>query len=107
MTKNWRKNKLIFQFFKSFRIVVIKNKRCIFLGKLYKRLSYNSIVIDKLIIEVIKAKEGLDAFYSIKGLLVADCFNLFRINFNPIYTNNKPKVFCMFYPKFIFFNISL
>ena len=58
-------------------------------------------------IEVIKAKEGLNAFYSIKGLLVVDYFNFFKVNFNPIYTNNKPKVFCTFYPKFIFFNISL
>ena len=63
--------------------------------------------MDKLIIEVIKAKKGLDAFYNIRGLPVADCFNLFRVNFNPIYTNNKLKVFCTFYPKFIFFNISL
>ena len=63
--------------------------------------------MDKLIIEVIKAKEGLNAFYSIKGLPVVDCFNFFRVNFNPIYTNNKPKVFCMFYPKYIYFNISL
>ena len=77
------------------------------MSKLYKRLSHNSIVIDKLIIEVIKAKEGLNTFYSIKGLLVMDCFNLFKINFNSIYTNNKPKVFCTFYPKFTFFNISL
>ena len=58
-------------------------------------------------IEVIKAKEGLDAFYSIRGLLVVDCFNLFRVNFNLIYTNNKPKIFCIFYPKFVFLNISL
>jgi hypothetical protein len=57
--------------------------------------------------EVIKVKEGLDVFYSIKGLLVVDYFNLFRVNFNSIYTNNKLKIFCMFYPKFIFFNIGL
>ena len=77
------------------------------MGKLYKRLSYNFIVIDKLIIKVIKAKDGLDIFYSIKGLLVADYFNFFRVNFNPIYTDNKPKVFYIFYSKFVFFNISL
>jgi hypothetical protein len=74
---------------------------------LYKRLSYNPIVIDKPIIEVIEAKERLDSFYSIRGLLVTDCFNLLRVNFNPIYTYNKPKVLYIFYPKFIFFNISL
>ena len=77
------------------------------MGKLYKSLSHNSIVIDKLIIKVIKTKEGLDAFYSIKKLLVVNYFNFFRVNFNPIYTNNKLKVFCTFYPKFVFFNISL
>ena len=63
--------------------------------------------MDKLIIEVIKAKERLNAFYYIRGLPVIDCFNFFRINFNPIYTNNKLKVFYTFYPKYIFFNISL
>ena len=63
--------------------------------------------MDKLIIEVTKVKEELDAFYSIKGLLVVDYFNFFRVNFNSIYTDNKPKVFYTFYPKFIFFNISL
>ena len=77
------------------------------MGKLYKKLNHNSIVIDKLIIEVIKVKEGLDVFYNIKGLLVVNYFNFFRVNFNPIYTNNKPKVFYIFYSKYIFFNISL
>ena len=56
------------------------------MGKLYKRLSYNSIVIDKLVVEVIKAKEGLDPFYSIRGFLVTDCFNLLRINLNSFYS---------------------
>jgi hypothetical protein len=74
---------------------------------LYKRLSYNSIVIDKLVIEIIKAKEGLDPLYSIRGLLAIDYFNLLRVNFNPIRTYNKPEVLYMFYPKFIFFNINL
>ena len=74
---------------------------------MYKRLSYNSIVMDKLIVEVIKTKERLDPFYGIRGLLATDCFNLLRVNFNPIYTYNKPKVLYIFYPKFIFLNISL
>jgi len=63
--------------------------------------------MDKPAIEIIKAKEGLDPLYSIRGLLAADCFNLLRVNFDPIYTYNKPKVLCMFYPKFIFLNIDL
>ena len=74
---------------------------------MYKRLSYNSIVIDKLIIEVIESKERLDPFYSIRGLLVSDYFNLLRVNFNPVYTYNKPKILYIFYSKFIFLNISL
>jgi hypothetical protein len=74
---------------------------------LYKRLCYNSIVIDKAVIEITKAKEGLDPLYSIRGLLAIDSFNLLRVNFNPIYTYNKPKVLYIFYPKFIFLNIDL
>ena len=74
---------------------------------MYKRLSYNFIVIDKPIIEVIKAKERLDPFYSIRGLLVIDYFNLLRVNFNPVYTYNKPKVLYIFYLKFVFLNIGL
>ena len=77
------------------------------MGKAYKRLSYNSIVMDKPIVEVIEAKERLDSFYSIRGLLVIDCFNLLRVNFNSIYTYNKPKVLYIFYLKLIFLNISL
>ena len=74
---------------------------------MYKRLYYNSIVTDKLIVEVIKTKEGLDPFYYIRGFLVTDCFNLFRIDFNSFRSNNKPEVLYMLYPKFIFLNINL
>jgi len=77
------------------------------LGKLYKGLCYDFIVTDKLAVEVTKTKKGLDSFYSVRGLLVIDYFNLFRVNFNPFYTNNKPKVLYIFYPKFIFLNINL
>ena len=98
---------MLFRSFKSSRIVVIKNKRRIFPGKSYKRLSYNSIVTDKPIIEVIESKERLDSFYSTRGLLVSDYFNLFKVNFNPIRTYNKPKILYIFYPKFVFLNIGL
>ena len=63
--------------------------------------------MDKPIIEVIEVKERLDTFYSTRGLLVIDYFNLLRVNFNPVYTYNKPKVLYTFYPKFVFLNISL
>jgi len=77
------------------------------LGKLYKRLYYNSIVADKLVIEIIKTKEELDPLYNIRGFLVINYVNLFKVDFNPIYTYYKPKVLCAFYPKFIFLNINL
>ena len=77
------------------------------MGKLYEGPGYNSIVTDKLAVEIIKAKEGLDPFYSIRGPLVADCFNLFRIDLNSFCSNNKPKVLCMFYSKFAFLDIYL
>jgi len=63
--------------------------------------------MDKLIVEVIKAKKGLDPFYYIKGLLVIDYLYLFRVNLNLFYSYNKPKVFYTFYPKLAFFNINL
>jgi len=63
--------------------------------------------MDKLIVEVTEAKKGLDTFYSIRGFLVIYCLNLLRVNFNSFYTNNKPKVLCLFYFKFIFLNINL
>ena len=74
---------------------------------MYQRLSYNPIIIDKLIVEITKAKKGLDALYSIRGFLVTDRFNLLRVNFNSFYTNNKPKVLYTFYSKFAFLNINL
>jgi hypothetical protein len=63
--------------------------------------------MDKLIVEVIKTKEGLDPFYSIRGFLVTDCLNLFRIDLNSLCSNNKPKVLYTLYPEFIFLNINL
>jgi len=63
--------------------------------------------MDKLIVEVIEAKKGLNAFYSIRGFPVTYCLNLLRVNFNSFYTNNKPKVLYLFYSKYIFFNINL
>ncbi len=60
-----------------------------------------------MVIEVIEAKEGLDPFYNIRGFLVADYFNLLRVNLNSFRTNNKPKVLYLFYPKLILLNINL
>ena len=74
---------------------------------MYKRLSHDPIVINKLIVEVTEAKKGLDAFYSIRGFLVTYCLNLLKVNFNSFYANNKPKVLYLFYSKFTFLNINL
>ena len=74
---------------------------------MYKRLGYNSVVIDKLIVEIIKVEKELDPFYSARGFPVIDCLNLLRVNFNPFYTDDKPKVLYTFYSKFVFFNINL
>ena len=63
--------------------------------------------MDKPIIKIIKAKKGLDPLYGIKGFLVINSFYFFSINFNFFYSNNKPKVLYIFYPKFIFLNINL
>ena len=63
--------------------------------------------MDKLAVEVTKAKEGLNPLYSIGGSPVADCFKLFRINPNSFYINNKPKLLYIFYSKFVFLNIYL
>ena len=63
--------------------------------------------MDKLIVKIIKAKKGLDPLYSIRGFLVINSFYFFKINFNSFYSNNKSKALCIFYPKFIFFNINL
>ena len=74
---------------------------------MYKRLCYNPVVADKLAIEIIKTKEGLDPLYSIRGFPVMDCVNLFRVDFDSIYTYYKPEVLYAFYPKFIFLDIGL
>jgi len=63
--------------------------------------------MDKLVVEITKTQKGLDPLYSIRGLLVTDCVNLLRVDFNPIHTYYKPEVLYAFYPKFIFFNINL
>ena len=63
--------------------------------------------MNKLIIEVIKAKKGLDPLYNIRGFSVIDNFYFFKINLNFFYSNNKPKLLYIFYPKFIFLNINL
>ena len=74
---------------------------------MYKRLYYNFIVIDKLAVKVIEAKKGLDAFYCLRGLPVINSFNLFRVDFNSIYTHNKSKILYTFYPKFAFLDVNL
>ena len=63
--------------------------------------------MDKMAIEVAEAKKGLDSFYSVRGFPVIDYFNFLRVNLNSFYTNNEPKVLCLFYPELAFLNINL
>jgi hypothetical protein len=63
--------------------------------------------MDKLIVKVTKAKEGLDSFYSIRGFLVTDSFYFLSVNFNSFYSDNKLEVLYISYPKFIFLNVNL
>jgi len=63
--------------------------------------------MDKLVVKVIKTKEGLDSFYYIRGLLVTDYLYLLKVNLNFFRNYNKPKIFYTFYPKLIFLNINL
>ena len=65
------------------------------------------MVIDNIVVKIVEAKEGLDPFYYIRGLLIINCFNLLRVNFNFFYTNNKLKVLYLLYFKFKFLNIDL
>jgi len=58
-------------------------------------------------VEVIKAKKGLDTLYCIKGLPITNSLNLFRANLNFNYVYNKPKILYIFYPKFAFLDINL
>jgi len=58
-------------------------------------------------VEIIKAKKGLDTLYCIRGPLVTDYLHLLRVNLNSFYSYNKPKVFYTFYSKLIFLNINL
>jgi len=54
------------------------------------------------VVEVIKAKKGLESFYYIRGLLVIDCLYLLRVNLNSFYSYDKLKVFYTFYPNLYF-----
>ena len=87
--------------------LLLKIKGVFFLNKLYKRLYYNFIVMDKPTVKVIKVKEELDPLYNIKGFLIINSFYFFNISFILFYNNNKFKVLYIFYLKFIFFNINL
>ena len=59
---------------------LLKIKGVFFLGKLYKRLYYNFIVIDKPIVKIIKLKKGLNPLYDIRGFLVINGFYFLNIN---------------------------
>ena len=47
--------------------------------------------MDKLLVEVIESKEGLDSLYVWGFLLVYYRFNFLRINVDTVYSDNKTK----------------
>jgi hypothetical protein len=72
-----------------FLVLIIKVKGDICLCKLYKRPGHDSIVLNKPLIEVIEAKEGLHAFYYIRLFLVVDNLDLVLVNLYALSANNK------------------
>jgi hypothetical protein len=72
-----------------FLVLIIKVKGDICLYKLYKRPGHDFIVLNKLLIKVIKAKEELHAFYYIRLFLVVDNLDLVLVNLYALSANNK------------------
>ena len=72
-----------------FLALIIKVKGDICLYKLYKRPGHDFIILNKPLIEVAKAKEGLHAFYYIRLFLVVNNLDLVLVNLYALNTNNK------------------
>jgi hypothetical protein len=72
-----------------FLALIIKVKGDICLYKLYKRPGHNSIILNKPLIEVVKAKKGLYAFYYTRLFLVVDNLDLVLVNLYALSANNK------------------
>jgi hypothetical protein len=66
-----------------------------------------TIITDKLSIEVIEPQEGLDCLNCIGGFLIIDYLDLFWIDLDTVYTNNKTEVLGLGNPKLILLEISL
>jgi hypothetical protein len=72
-----------------FLALIVEVKGDICLCKLYKQSGHDSIVLNKPLIEVIEAKEGLYAFYYIRLFLVVDNLDLVLVNLYALSVNNK------------------
>ena len=107
MSQNQCCRHLPFQLLKCFLALIIKVKGDICLYKLYKRPGYDFIVLNKLLIKVIKAKEGLHAFYYTRLFPVINNLDLVLVNLYTLSANNKAQVLYIIYSKFIFLNVSL
>jgi hypothetical protein len=66
-----------------------------------------SIIADKILVEVVKSKEGLYTFDSCRLFLVADCFDFFRVYFYTVSTYYKPKVLYTSNIELVLLDISL
>jgi hypothetical protein len=72
-----------------FLALIIKVKGDICLCKLYKRPGHNSIVLNKPLIKVVKAKDELYAFYYTRLFLVVNNLDLILVNLYALSANNK------------------
>ena len=66
-----------------------------------------SVITDKALIKVIKAKKQLNSFHSYKILLVINSLNLFWIDLDFVCINHKSKILYTSDIKLIFPDISL
>ena len=66
-----------------------------------------SVVMDKLTVEVIKSKEGLDTFHVRGLLLVGYRFDLLRVDLDTVRSDDKPKEPGRRYMEFVLLNVYL
>ena len=107
MLQNWCCCYSLFQLLEYFLALIVKVKGDICLYKLYKRPGHDSIVLNKPLIKVTKAKEGLHAFYYIRLFLVVNNLDLVLVNLYALNTNNKAQVLYITHFEFVFLNIGL
>ena len=89
MSENRGANKPGFKLLKSIKTGSVKREQHVGFYKVYKGPSDHLIVLYKPSIKVVKPKEQLHTFNSIRRLLLLDSRDFVRIDFNSLSTNNK------------------